>query len=83
MKYYEWLKGTKERNGAYEIITVANYKKGFKTITTKLSGKDLRFFLTNENLFKNVLDNSDGAIYEFMEFKKHFDKVTASKTKLR
>jgi hypothetical protein len=56
----------------YEMIYLENEKKvRFKVLDNKL----LLCFKENIDKFNLVLNNTDGKVYEFMEFKKYKDSI--------
>lgn len=73
IQYYVWLhKMSSEKQREYEIIFLD--KKNVQQ-ETKLKDEDIRFFRENIHLFKKVISNLDGTVYEFMDFKKHLEVV--------
>ncbi len=68
MQYNCNLIQSEDNYKSYEMIYLNDEKKlAFKILDEKL----LFQFKENINKFNLVLNNSDGKIYEFMEFKKH------------
>ena len=72
VKYYEWLKGTKERNETYELISFdVKYGRQSYVLDRNLVAE---FFSVKDKL-TFVVSNSDGAVWEFNDFKDFYTKV--------
>ena len=67
MQYYEWFKGVKnETYKQYELIYVnIDNDITFK----KLNKQEVKFLKENIENFKIVINNKDGKIYEYNDFK--------------
>ena len=71
IKYYEKFKGSDITNRKYEALTYCKSAKKHY-IGTVLTKKETKYFLDNITSFELIKKNSDGAIYEYLEFKKHY-----------
>ncbi len=88
IKYNEWLKTDKSQSRQiYEIIYIekrvcATGKMLYVTGKT-LKEEALEVFKKNISLFKLVLNNQDGQVYEFNGFKNYHDAVFPSKEEVK
>lgn len=69
MQYFESLKSLKSQtNKAYELIYVNDKKKlAYKLLTER----EIYFVKSNPKVMKIVLDNKDGRVYEYNNFKQY------------
>jgi len=69
MQYFEYLKSSKgQTNKVYELIYVNSKNKlAYKTLTYS----EIDFFKVKINKFKLVIDDKNGRIYDYNDFKKY------------
>ena len=88
MMYFESLKSNKkETNKVYELMTIKDgidkNGKEFKYISfVVLKKEEISFIKQNLNKFKEVINNKDGLIWEFNNFKAYKEQCLPQKQRL-
>lgn len=76
VQYFEWLRFSKENtNKKYEL----HYLEDGILLYKNLSKKEHEVFIENIDKFTLVINNSDGKVYEFNNFKQVYEESKKSK----